>query len=396
MNRLRSPESYPIAFLVFLLLLGALAGAWGFSRHAALTAIVPTPTSAVTVSATPAVAASATPSPQTTPAAALAADGLRVFAVGAIPADHRFVLVGDAGDERLLLLDLAGRRVIEAAHFEGSGAFAKDRQVEITSRASGELFVILLRADGPNARVYLIHPVTGDVRALTIPKSEQPRLSPDGASLAVARDTDDDAVRGLWLVNVADGAMRRVVASVAGTKAPRPLQWSADGRWLAVLSGAETFETRVALIDPARGSLETLGPGTGARWRGADVLFWSARAPGGVSAFDTTVRQARLAYPAEPGVTVDRAEPRPGSTDIATLERGATATATQIILHGTQRAAALVSADASNVIALWWAADGARLYVWSNDNGTTTVADAISKSTAVTFCLRQRVAPPCS
>ncbi len=388
MNRFRSTQSYSVAFLVFLLLLGVIGGVWGFSRHAARTAVVPT--------TTPAATASPTPSPAMTPAGLLAPDGLRVFAVGAIPPDHRFVLVGDAGDERLLLLDLAGRRVTLAAHFAGSGSFAKDRQVEIAAIASGELFVMLLRGDGPDARVYLIRPVTGDVRTLTIPKGEQPRLSADGASLAVARDTDDDAARGLWVVTVADGTTRRVVAAPGGTKAPRPLQWSPDGRWLAVLSGAETLETRIARVDVARGTLEMHGHGTGARWRGTEMLFWSARTPGGITAYDITTGQTRLAYPLEPGVTVDRAEPRPGSTDIATLERGATAIATQIVLHGTQRAAALVSADASDVIALWWSKDGVRLYVWTNDNGTTTVTDAMSKTTAVTFCLRQRVAPPCS
>ena len=386
MSRLRSPESYPTIALTFVLVLGLLTGAWAYLRRDALTPVVPPPEAGAT----------ATPSASPTPAGVVSADGLRVVPVGPIPDDYRFVLVGDAGDERLLLLDLGRGRVSLAAHFEGSGAFASARQLEITSLASGELFVILLRGDGPDARVFVIRPVTGEVRTLTIPKSEQPRLSPDGASLAVARDADDDAVRGLWLVNVADGAMRRVVASAVGTKAPRPLQWSADGRWLAVLAGAETFDTRVAVVDPARGALETLGPGTGARWRGAEVLFWSARAPGAVNVYDTAARQVRSAYPAEPGVFVDRAEPRPGSTDIATLERGATAPAMQILLHGTTSTAVPLLRDASNVIALWWSSDGARLYVWSNDNGTTTVADAISKRTVVAFCLRQRVAPPCS
>jgi hypothetical protein len=325
----------------------------------------------------------------------LGPDALRTFAVGQVPADFRFVIVGDSGDERLLLLDLGTRQVTLAAQFQGVGAFPRARQVEIAGTSSGEIFVILLRGDDADARILLIRPVTGDLRAITIPRSEQPRISPDGASLAVARSSDDDSQRGLWIVDLASGSQRRVVADAAGRKATRPLQWSGDGRWLAAVADPDTADAKVALVEPATGGIQTLGAGTGARWRAAELLFWSGRAPGAVTVYDTLSFSARPAYPPEPDITVDRLEPRPKSTDTAVLERGA-AGAPRIVLHGTQRAAAVLAQEASDVIGFWWSADGAHLYVWTNDNGTTAVVDALTRTTVVSFCLRQKIAPPCS
>ena len=334
----------------------------------------------------------ASPSPSAT--GTQVPDALRVFAVGAIPAAFRFVLVGDAGDERSLLLDLGRGTVTLAAHFEGVGTATRERNVEIASVASGELFVILLRSEAADARVYLISPAKGEVRTIVIPKSEQPRLSPDGRALAVARTSDDAAQNGLWIVSTADGRQRRVVADAAGQRATRPLAWSSDGKWLAVTKDPDAPGQTVALVDAASGGLQTLGAGTGARWRDAELLFWDARRAGGVTAYDTITHGARPAYPAEAGVTTYRVEPRPGSSDTAVQESGPTGIS-QIVLHGTQRAAALLTPDASGVIGYWWSPDAAHLYVWSNDNGTTAVVDAMNKTTVVTFCLRQRIAPPC-
>ena len=335
----------------------------------------------------------ASPSPSAT--GTLAPNALRVFAVGAIPVALRFVLVGDAGDERSLLLDLGRGTVTLAAHFEGVGTATRERNVEIASVASGELFVILLRSEAADARVYLISPAKGEVRTIVIPKSEQPRLSPDGRALAVARTSDDAEQNGLWIVSTADGRQRRVVADAAGQRATRPLAWSSDGKWLAVTKDPDAPGQTVALVDAASGGLQTLGAGTGARWRDAELLFfWDARRAGGVTAYDTITHGARPAYPAEAGVTTYRVEPRPGSSDTAVQESGPTGIS-QILLHGTQRAAALLTPDASGVIGYWWSPDAAHLYVWSNDNGTTAVVDAMNKTTVVTFCLRQRIAPPC-
>ena len=51
--------------------------------------------------------------------------------------------------------------------------------------------------------------------------------------------------------------------------------------------------------------------------------------------------------------------------------------------------------DAQRVIGFWWSTDASRLYAWSIDNETTTVRDLLSNETAVTFCFRVKIEPPC-
>lgn len=339
-----------------------------------------------------ALAPSPTPRPTRSLEPRLSADGLRVYPTGPVPADYRFVITGDPGDERLLLLDLQAKTVKLAAHFEGLGSYKDARVVELTSTAPGDLFVIHLRADGPLARLYFIRPATADVRTLTIPRSESPRLSPDATTLAVSRNSDDPQQKGLWLLGTGDGSGRRVTTD-EGRRATRPVQWSSDGARLSALLDPLDFRRELVVVEASGTVSASLGPASDARWRGTDLLYWNATVPGPVN-----VRSASgsitVAYdPA--GGTVDRVEPRPRSMDLAVREHTA-ATVPRIVLYdGARRTSSVVLPDAQLVLAFWWSPDASHLYVWTIDNDTTHVRDVLRGEEIVSFCFRAKIDPPC-
>ena len=336
------------------------------------------------------------PSPSHVPVATLAPDALRVFSVGAIPADYRFVVVGDPGDERLLLLDLAGKRVTLAAHFEGKGAFANGRVLEITSTASGDIFVIHVRADGPDARLYFLRPVTGEVRSFLTPRSEQPRLSPDGTSIALSRNSDDPEQRGLWLVNTSDGTGKRLTTDV-GRRATRAIQWSGDGTRLSALLDSPTFQRELVVLDVTGNISPTIATASDARWRGTELFYWNANVAGPVGRYDAATPGAPtgIAYFPAIDLIIDRAEVRPRSAELAVRERSASMIARIAVYNRVTGASNVVMTDAQRVIGFWWSTDASRLYAWSIDNETTTVRDLLSDETAVTFCFRVKIQPPC-
>lgn len=329
------------------------------------------------------------------PVSTLAPDALRVFSVAALPADFRYVLVGDAGDERLLLLDLSGKKVTLVAHFEGTGSFTDARVVETATVASGDTVVVYVRSDRPTSRVYVIRPVTGDVRSLIVPRSEQPRLSPDAATIAVTRNSTDPEQNGLWLLNTSDGIGRRLFAD-SGRRASRAVQWSADGKRISALVDTGGFQTQLVVLDVSGGATPLLGRATDARWRGTDLLYWDVTAPGPVSVYDSASGAvAAPAYPAASGVIIDRAELKPRSTELAVREH-TTSTLPRIISYdGASGTSTERFADAQLVLGFWWSSDATRLYAWTIDNGTTTVRDLLSNETAVTFCFRVNIDLPC-
>jgi hypothetical protein len=106
----RSALGYIASLAALAVVLGVCMGAWSLGQPPRAAAS-PTP---IFVGPSP----QPSPSPSPAPTATLSADSLRPRALGTLPADSRYVIIGDAGDERVLLLDTAGRRVLEAAHFE--------------------------------------------------------------------------------------------------------------------------------------------------------------------------------------------------------------------------------------------------------------------------------------
>jgi len=329
------------------------------------------------------------------PVSTLAPDALRVYSVAAMPSDFRFVLVGDAGDERLLLLDLSAKRVAMVAHFEGTASFENGRVVETATVASGDTVVIQARSDAANARVYVIKPLTGAVHSFTVPRSEQPRLSPDAATIAVTRNSTDPEQNGLWLLTASDGTGRRLLAD-AGRRATRVVQWSADGKRLSALVDVGAGQTELVVLDTSGGATPLLGKATDARWRGTDLLHWDFTATGPVRQYDAANGiAAPPAYVPATGVIVDRAELRPRLPELAVREHTSSSLPRILVYDGSTGTSSVKVTDAQWVLGFWWSADATRLYTWTIDGSTTTVRDVLSNETEMTFCFRVKIDLPC-
>jgi hypothetical protein len=349
-------------------------GAWSLTRPGGPGASSPSAS---------APAASGSPAPSG--AAPLAPDDLRVFAVGPIPKEHRFVYAGEAGKERLMLVEPQAGQVVEAARFEGIGSFTSGRGGDIAGTADGSTVVILLI--GPtDSRVYVIHPVSGELQSYKVARSETPRLSPDGKRLALSRASDDPAKNGVWLLNTIDGSESRIVTSTGAP--PKPGAWSADGRYLA-LTGMAGGGGAVGVFDTQTPSLREIGPGTGVRWRGNELVYWSGVA---LSAYDVTRADPPRVVYRTGGTTILRAEVRPQSNEVAAIEAPQSGEAALWLRAGSADRALR---GGGNVIAMWWSTDGSKLYVWDSVEATTMVSDALTGTTFVKFCLRGSIAPPC-
>jgi hypothetical protein len=175
------------------------------------------------------------------------------------------------------------------------------------------------------------------------------------------------------------------------------VQWSGDGKLLAALVDAGAGHTQLAVLDPSSGASRQLGRATDARWRGSDLLYWDFTAPGPINLYDAARGAvADPVYAAADGVIVDRAELRPRSTDLAVREHTSSSLPHVIVYEGNTGASTIKISDAQWVLGFWWSSDATRLYVWTFDNGTTTVSDVLTNTLAVTFCFRLTVEPPCS
>jgi hypothetical protein len=340
-----------------------------------------------------ALASSPSPRPSRSLAPTTSADGLVAYPIGPIPADYRFVILGDPGDERVLLLDFVAKQVRLVAHFEGFGSYKDARVIELTSTAAGDLLVIDLRADGPLSRLFFVRPATADVRTLTIPKAENPRLSPDASRLAVSRNSQDPDQHGLWLLSTSDGSGKRIVVD-AGRRATRVIQWTADGSRMSALLDPLDFKRELVIVDVDGRVTPSLGRATDARWRGDDLYFWANDLVGPVRAYNTS-RGTRVAYQPAADIIVSRVEMKPRSTDLA-LRVSTQNTLPKVVLWDSGTGALTTAMDDAQWVAgLWWSADGARLYAWILDNDTTYVRDLFTNQIVLTFCSRAKIDPPC-
>ena len=338
-----------------------------------------------------ALALAPTPRPTPNPSPRSAPDQLTVYPVGPIPTDARIVVAGEPGKERLLLLDVTNHRVSLVAQFDGPGSFKDARVVELTANSAGDLYVICLHADGPLARLYFIRPASGDVRTYTIPTAENPRLSPDGALLAVSRNQPADQ-KGLWLLNTSDGNGRRLTTD-EGRRATRAVQWAADGTRFSALLDTLDFSRVVVIVGVDGGMSGPFGKATDARWRGDDLLYYSNDLAAPVNIVHAGV--VGVAYPSPPGVIVSRAELKPRTKDLA-MRLNTQGTLPKLVLYdSTSGATTELMAEATWVLAFWWSGDANRLYVWILDNDESIIREAISGETIVTFCFRVGVTPPC-
>ncbi|HEV8229710.1 MAG TPA: hypothetical protein VGQ86_07110 [Candidatus Limnocylindria bacterium] len=381
-----------------------------------VTIVSPSPSPSESAAAT----TSPTPSPGTTPTASPSATpGGRVVvkAVSAIPADHTYVLTGNTGAERVLLIDLPAKRSTEVVRFERD--VGGSRSVSLTESADGKTLAILERSD-TTVLLHVVRPVVGELRTIGLPQGvDTVLISPDGSRVAIARTSSDLALNGVWLVPAdVDGSpqVRLVVERPdwVGTP-PKPRAWSSDGRWLAVYATVGTGVTEIAAIDTqggtttfdpttdrfAGGEVRQVGPGVDAEWSAGELLYWQSRTSAGgralVSLYSLATRSSTLLYEAPADQNVADAARRPGTHDIvvATVPLAASGLPPRTLIFLEGGGAPRAMRALSFLIRMWWSPDGLRLYARTGgDDSTGTITDVYGTWGTMSFCHRGD-GPPC-
>jgi Tol biopolymer transport system component len=130
---------------------------------------------------------------------------------------------------------------------------AKGGLVAIQSYAGGTFHIWTMLPDGSGRKQ--ITTGHGDDR--------EPRVSPDGTTIAFASDRAFKGSYDIWTVNVATGALKQITSSDADEFEPT---WSPDGTSLAFVSGAGIASKSIESIDLASGKQHTIvsvDPATG-------------------------------------------------------------------------------------------------------------------------------------
>ena len=381
MTSVRSGLAWLAGGVLLALVLNVCMAAWSFTRPTAATTPAPSDTGWPSPFVRPSPSPSVSPSP-----APSAVSPLNTTPLGALPEDHVFVFIGDPGDQRLIMLDLGAGTVREAAHTAVASA---DTEYQSAASADGSTIAIVARSSGPDGRLHVLRPATGELTTYRIPRAETPRLSPDGRFVAMTRVEADQ--RGIWLADTTNGKVTSLMPDPTGPTPPRALGWSADGKRLAVDLDANSAEPRIVIVS-LDGSVDRIGPGRGARWRANELIYWTALKGRSVSVYDTTARGAKPLFALDAATVVYSVEPRPRSTDLAVLE-GDEAT-TRLVLRSGDNVTEVLR-DATHLITYWWSKDGAHLYAWIDDQYTETVREPLVGRDVLRFCLRKTLTPPC-
>ena len=381
MTSARSRLAWTAGGVLLALVLNVCMAAWSFTRPTVATTPAPSDTGWPSPFVRPSPSPSVSPSPAPSEAVPL-----RTTPLGTLPDDHAFVFVGDPGDQRVLLLDVGARAVREAAHVVAAGS---DTEYQSASSGDSSTIAVISRTSGPEGRLYVLRPTTGAISTYRIPRAETPRLSPDGRFLAVTRVEAEQ--RGIWLVDTTNGSVSSLLPDPTGPTPPRALGWSSDGKRLAVDMDANSTEPRVVIVS-LDGSVERIGPGRGARWRGSELIYWTALMGRAGSVYDTAARRGQELFALDAVTVVYSVEPRPRSQDVAVLEGDATSTRLVLRSGGDVRE---VLRDATHLITYWWSKDGAHLYAWLDDQYTETIREPLADRDVLRFCLRKTPTPPC-
>jgi Tol biopolymer transport system component len=130
----------------------------------------------------------------------------------------------------------------EASHPDWS---AKADLIAIQSYAGGTFHIWTMHSDGSGLKQ--ITSGHGDDR--------EPRISPDGASIAFASDRAFKGNYDIWTVNIATGALKQITSAEADEFGPT---WSPNGTKIAFVSGTGITGKTIESIDLASGHQTTL------------------------------------------------------------------------------------------------------------------------------------------
>jgi Tol biopolymer transport system component len=130
----------------------------------------------------------------------------------------------------------------EASHPDWS---AKADLIALQSYAGGTFHIWTMHSDG--SALKQITSGHGDDR--------EPRISPDGDSIAFASDRAFNGSYDIWTVNIATGALKQITSAEADEFGPT---WSPDGKKIAFVSGTGIAGKTIESIDLATGHQTTV------------------------------------------------------------------------------------------------------------------------------------------
>jgi len=172
-------------------------------------------------------------------------------------------------DRKTMLIDLQG--LIYSLPMAGGAARQITGPLDEASHpdwsAKGGLVAIQSYAGG-TFHIWTMHPDGSGLKQLTKGHGDdrEPKISPDGKSVAFSSDRGFKGSYDIWTVDIATGALKQITTSDADEFEPN---WSPDGSALVFVSGtgiasksvelidlATSHQTTVAAIDPAQGRLD--------------------------------------------------------------------------------------------------------------------------------------------
>jgi dipeptidyl aminopeptidase/acylaminoacyl peptidase len=189
-----------------------------------------------------------------------------------------------------------------------------------STSADGKTVVILARGAQSLLALHVLKPLTGEATILYDPadaRASYQRVSPDGRYVAFARYQTTGGPDGIWLIDVASGSLRQLVAQAPGDTNATPMTgWSDDGQWLAYaapdMADLGGFGGKVFLVNVVDGRRVTVGRGFLADWRAREPrLVFSAQTGKGdqgaygatASTYDLGGQKTRELFSIDPGVT---------------------------------------------------------------------------------------------
>jgi Tol biopolymer transport system component len=161
-------------------------------------------------------------------------------------------------DHKTILADIQG--MIYSLPFSGGTARILTAPVQEASHPDwspkGSLVALQCYAGG-TFHIWTMHPDGSSLKQITSGHGDdrEPRISPDGKTIAFASDRAFEGSYDIWTVDIATGKLKRITTATADEYEPN---WSPDGGSLAFISGTGIYGVAIESIDLKSGSQHAL------------------------------------------------------------------------------------------------------------------------------------------
>jgi Tol biopolymer transport system component len=161
-------------------------------------------------------------------------------------------------DRKLILADLQG--IIYSIPYTGGGAHQLTSPLQEASHPDWSAkggFVALQCYAGGTFHIWTMHPDGSGLKQITFGHGDdrEPRVSPDGKTIAFDSDRAFEGSYDIYTVNVATGVVKRITKDPADEYEPN---WSPDGSGLVFVSGAGIAAKSIEYVDLASGKQHTV------------------------------------------------------------------------------------------------------------------------------------------